>query len=164
MSGRVGAFPTACSTTRATRKRASDGWLARWDVPAASGSRSTPQDANPNIFIGGPGQCYALSASSQHPDVTTDFAKFLSTPDVCKLLAQNDIHPAGDLPDAATYTQNKVLKLFMDTYAKADGFVSFTTLVPDVLDHFKTNIGQMMLGRMGPEEFLKDMDATYYKG
>jgi hypothetical protein len=135
-----------------------DGTIGVANVPIPT------KDANPNIFIGGPGQCYALSANSKHPDVTIDFAKVLSTPDVCKLLAQNDIHLAGELADASTYTQNKVLKLFMETYAKADGFVSFTTLVPDVLDHFKTNIGQMMLGKMGPEEFLKDMDARYYKG
>jgi len=119
--------------------------------------------ANANIWGGGPGQPYAVAVNSKHQDVAIDFAKFLSTPDVCKILVKNDIHPAGELENMSSYSENNILKLFLDTYSKAQVVVPFSTLVPAVIDRFKTNIGQMMLGKMGPEEFLKHMDAQFFK-
>lgn len=132
------------------------------NVQLANFPTPTPE-ANAGIYGGGGGQNYSIAANSQHQDVALDFLKFLSTTEVCQILASHDIQPAAPLEDAASYTENPMLKVLISAFSSAEALVPVSSLVPDVLTRFKENIGKTMLGQLEPEAFLADMDSQFLK-
>jgi ABC-type glycerol-3-phosphate transport system substrate-binding protein len=120
-------------------------------------------DSNPNVYIGGPGQTYSVSAKSENVETALDFLKFLSSPEVAQIMLKNDIHPAAKIDNPEKYTSNSLLLEFLKLADEPNYMlVPFSMKSAEAEENIKENLGLMYLGQMTPEEFLADLDAAFY--
>ncbi len=113
--------------------------------------------AAPNIWSGGPGQTLSV-ANKPNQDTAVEFLKSLSTQETSIAFVENSVHPPAAVENIESHTDNIFFKLLLNTFNAADAFVGFSILNADVANRVIEHGGNMMLGSIGPEEILADLD------
>jgi raffinose/stachyose/melibiose transport system substrate-binding protein len=139
-----------------------DGKLGYFPFPAVEGGKGDPADV-----VGNPSNYWSISAAAtpREKQVARDYIKnnLLNDQYATDLLAAGNVPPVAGIDDAiATSSDPDYFRTVYDVTAKAPNFqLSLDqALSPAQGDALLTNLQQVFLGQMTPEQFSAAMNAT----
>lgn len=102
------------------------------------------------------GLAYSTYPDNPDMEISLDFMKFLSSPEVSKILVKHSIHPAAKVPEGVEI-ENPLLKQVITT---APGYKEANPWIynPDVAKAVTDGLANYMLGAITVEEFLNSID------
>ncbi len=109
-------------------------------------------------YLASNGLAYATYPDNPDMEVSLDFMKFLSSPEVSKIFVKNSIHPAAKVPEG-TEIENPLLKQVIETapnYKEANPWVYNADVSTAITD----GLANYVLGVTTVEEFLDSIDAA----
>jgi raffinose/stachyose/melibiose transport system substrate-binding protein len=153
-------FPSMLASQPSFVKSGDLGWMA---FPSVSGGKGDPAD-----IVGGPANFYSVNAKGKHVDGAIDFLKtaVLSPRNVETLIQNGSIPPVTGLEDQIAKAPNSQwLSFVYDLVKKAPSFqLSWDQALPPAqADALLTNLDQLFLLQITPQQFSDNMTRTMQK-